>query len=296
MSLRKVIVMSLSVLLLACFVQAGPKFSLKLYGGPGFWTTGGDFKGLFESTLDRLRSVGYTGTFDLDWKPLSFEGGIQAVAMLTPQFGLAIGVGFLSKSINQDASYADEVASVQLTTSRLIRSVPVSLNLLYLVPAGPARITLSAGASYYSSRFKLEEQVYYLEPGYYQKPNYKRDVLETFDSDPKGAIGFQAGISVEVKLFGPASLCVDALYRIVSFDDIQGTYGWDEHDSWTGGGATDTFTIEQAKMWYDTCSLWGGTYNFIDYYKTQPSNADKARLFKISMDGPVFLIGLKIGL
>ncbi|MCX6561950.1 MAG: outer membrane beta-barrel protein, partial [Candidatus Aminicenantes bacterium] len=297
MSTRKAALFVLSFLLLVALAQAGPAFSLKLYGGAGYWLTGGDFKPLFASTADRWREVGYTGTFDLDWKPIAIEGGVQAVLMFNPRLGMAFGIGYLSKSINQDSMLNDgSGATVEQISSYKVQSLPVSLDLLYyFVASEPVRINLSVGATYFSSLVKVEEHSLYKDPNYLGKLNWKWDLLRTFESDRKSVLGFQAGLGAEIKLFGPASLCFDLLYRLASFDDIQGTLRESDNVTWTGGHESGSATVDQTQMWYSTADVWGNTWHYLDIQKGEPTTVDEARPFKISMGGPVLRVGIKIG-
>jgi hypothetical protein len=296
MRMRKTISFVSGLFFLAALAQAGPAFSLKLYGGIGLWATGGDFKDLFGSTADRWTKVGYTGTFDLAWKPVSFEGGLQAVAMITPRFGLAAGIGCLTKTINQDSNAAYPGGSFEQINSYQIQSIPVSLDLLYVIPAGPIRILLSAGATYYSSQIKTDEHSLDSEPSRAGKPNWKWDYEDIFQSDRKGTLGFQFGFGAEIALIGPASLCLDVFYRSVSFDDIQGTERWIDRETWTGGSNSSDNTSQGSKMWYETSHISGNTWHYLQFGKTMPTTGDEERLFKISMDGPVLRLGIKIGL
>jgi hypothetical protein len=294
--MRKAVSFVLSFFLFVALAQAGPAFSLKLYGGAGYWLTGGDFKPFLQSTADRWSYVGYTGTVDLDWKPLSYEGGIQAILMFTPKVGLALGVGYLTKAVNQESSLKyGPTETLMQTNSYKIQSIPVSLDVLYALPAGPVRLLFSAGATYYSSQIKIEQHGLYSEPNQAGQPNWKWDLLQTFDSDRKGGLGFQAGLGLEVPLAGRIALCFDAFYRMVAFDDVEGTFRWDDSATWTGGHSGSSYSIEQAEMWYSTADVWGNIWHYLDISKGEPTTVDESRPFKISMSGPVLRVGIKIG-
>ena len=296
MSIKKLIPLALAALIAAPLLQAGPTFSLKLYGGGGYWPSGGDFKTVFDSTLDRWKKVGYKGTLNQDWQPLAYEGGLQAVLMVDKHLGLALGVGYLSKSISHDSNTDySATGTLDYTDTYNIRSIPVSLDLLYALPVGPVRFVLSAGATLYSSTIDFEGHGLYSEPNRIGQPNWKWDLLQTFESDNKVALGGQAGLGIEIRLSGSASLFLDGFYRMASFDDVRGTSVWDSRQTWTGGSQKELDTYPGSKMWFETSQIGSNTWHYLDFWPTKPTTSDEARLFKVDFGGPVVRIGIKIG-
>ncbi len=102
--LKKLVSLVLAALVAAPLLQAGPTFSLKLYGGAGLWLNGGDFKTLFGSTLDRWKSSATRGRSDQNWQPLAYEAGLQAVLMVDKTWGWPWASGYLAKSVIQTPS------------------------------------------------------------------------------------------------------------------------------------------------------------------------------------------------
>jgi len=294
---KRVVAFALSLVFLAAMAQAGQGLSFKFYGGAGYWPTGGDFKELFESTAARWEYVGYTGTFDLAWKPLAFEGGVQAVLGLTPRLGLALGAGYLMKTVNRDSLITPAPGNESEHVSAYkINAIPVTLDLVYAALTGPVKLNLSAGVGFYSVQFTYDLHSLYSEPGRIAQPNWVWDVRETFDSDRKGVLGFQVGLGTEFPLTDRIFLCLDAIYRVASFDDIVGFYEWNDVATWTGGSDSETFQLDQAKVWYSESLIWGNLWHYMDISESKPTGSDDARLFKFDLGGPVVRIGIRIGI
>lgn len=295
MRTRRIIFPAILFLMLATGAQAKPQLSLKFFGGGGYWPTGGDFKELFQSTADRWKEVGYRGVFDLDWKPWAFEGGIQVGLKLTSRFGLSVGAGYLSKIVNQDSSgdFGPTETIRQINAFR-VNAVPITLDAVYILLPGPFQLQLSAGAGYYSTRISVEEHGLYSEPKRTGQPNWKWDVRQTYESDRKGVFGLQAGIGAEVRLSDRIGLCLDALYRIASFDDVVGVFEWADVAAWTGGSDSEYIRIERAKMWYSQSTIWGQVWHYLDFTENKPTGSDEARPFKIDLGGPILRIGIRI--
>lgn len=286
-----------SALLATAALASGPSLSFKFYGGAGYWPTGGDFKELFESTAARWDYVGYTGTFDMDWKPMSVESGVQAILALTPRFGLAVGAGIIMKNLDQDADVQYLPAgTMDLVSSYKIRAVPLTLDAVYAVLDGPFRLVLSGGLGYYLTSMSFEAHGVYAEPTRPTQPNWAWDVRETYESETKGVLGFQFGLGAEFRLAGRIFLCLDAFYRLVSFDDLQGVYDWVGAATWDGGSSGSTYDQGQAKVWYSESTVWGQIWHYLDFSDDKPTTSDDARLFKFDLGGPVVRIGIRIGI
>lgn len=297
MPLKKNGLLTLLVLIAAPAVLAGPTFSLKIHAGAGFWLTGGDFKTYLDSTTARWEHIGYTGSINHDWKPLAAETGLQGIAMLGSHWGLALGVGYISKSLDLSSDVTTAPGNtIDIDDSFDIRSIPVSLDLLFVIPAGPFRITASAGPSLFFSSVKTVSAYLYKEPNRPGQPNWKWDYGNTFESSSKVSLGFQAGLSAEVKVFGPVSLCLDAFYRLASFEGNKGTYTWHSNQTWNGGSNSLGDTDLDAQMWFSSNEIWGQTWYYLDISAGKPTTVDEARLFKVGLSGPVIRLGIKIGL
>ncbi len=297
MFIKRTAVFTLLTALCATAALAGPSLSFKFYGGVGYWPTGGDFKELFESTAARWEYGGYEGTFDLAWKPLAFEGGVQAVLGLTPRLSLALGTGYLMKTVNRDSLLIPAPGNEsEHVIAYKINAIPVTLDFVYAALTGPVKLNLSAGVGFYSVQFTYDLHSLYSEPGRIAQPNWAWDVHETFDSDRKGVLGFQFGLGTEFPLSGRIFLCLDVLYRIASFDDVSGVRNWSDLATWTGGSDSYTFEVNPAKVWYSESLVWGTVWHYLDFSEDKPATTDDARLFKFDMGGPILRIGIKVGL
>lgn len=275
--------------------EAGIK--LKLFGGASFWSTGGDFKPLFDSTAARYTYVGYTGTFDLTYTPWAFEGGLQGLFEIAPNLDLGLSAGYLFKAWNQkpQLSYSWGPGTWEADLSYKVSGIPLSLDLQYGIPLGAARFNLYAGGDVFLGRVSYNDNEVSSEPNRTGKPNWKWAITETFAAD-KSAVGFHGGVGLELRLSGTVSLCVDAFYRVLNMTDIKGTHDFSETVTWTGSTNSDSTHSDSSFMWFSTSNVWGNTWHYLDFGDTRPTTSDSSRTFKIDLGGPVFRIGLKFGL
>jgi hypothetical protein len=126
--------------------------SFRFFGGAGFLPTSGDFKELFDSTSQRWKDVGIGGTFDLDYAPWAYEGGLQAVFQLAPSFGLRLGVGYFSKVWNQSPHLTYNgggPATLDIQNTYDLKSIPLTLDAVVTIPLGIVRFNIFGGGGYY---------------------------------------------------------------------------------------------------------------------------------------------------
>jgi opacity protein-like surface antigen len=276
-------------------LQAGSFFKIKLFGGLDYVPTGGDFKSLFESTSARWKYVGYTGTFDLDYKPLAWEGGIEAMFAIAPHFELGFGAGYLDKTWNQRPQINYTAGTVNGDIKTSITGFPLTLEILYGIPLGPARFNIFGGGDGFLGTVKDSETQDYAETARAGQPNWKWKMTSTFTSERKAAFGFHAGAGLEIAVSGGLSLCLDALYRSLSWTDVKGKYDYSSIQTWTGGSDTSDYHSPAATVWYSTSTIWNQVWHYLDFSETVPTTSDSSRPFKFDVSGWVFRIGLKMG-
>ncbi len=216
---------------------------------------------------------------------------------LTPRLSLALGTGYLMKTVNRDSLLIPAPGNEsEHVIAYKINAIPVTLDFVYAALTGPVKLNLSAGVGFYSVQFTYDLHSLYSEPNRIAQPNWAWDVHETFDSDRKGVLGFQFGLGTEFPLTGRIFLCLDVLYRIAAFDDVIGVYDFSGLATWTGGSDSIAYHQERAKVWYSESEIWGSIRHYMDFSENKPTTTDDARLFKFDMGGPVVRIGIRIGI
>jgi opacity protein-like surface antigen len=273
--------------------------SIKFFGGAGNLPRGGDFKELFESTAQRWKDVGLSGSFDLDYSPWFYEGGIQAVFQLTPNFGLCFGAGYISKIWKQSPHIEYNwggAATFDSQNKYDVQSIPLTLDAVVTIPFRGFSFNIFGGGGYYLTRVNFTEDSQYSEPSRASQPNWKWHFRSDFASGQKAKLGFQFGAGFEVSLSSRVNIFIEGLYRLVEISSFQGPLTILSSQTWTGGNENDDDEQGNAIMWYETSNISGRIYHYMEAWETKPPWADSAREFKVSLDGISLRLGIRIGI
>jgi opacity protein-like surface antigen len=273
--------------------------SFRFFGGAGFLPTSGDFKELFDSTSQRWKDVGIGGTFDLDYAPWAYEGGLQAVFQLAPSFGLRLGVGYFSKVWNQSPHLTYNgggPATLDIQNTYDLKSIPLTLDAVVTIPLGIVRFNIFGGGGYYLTRVNFATDSQYSEPTRSGQPNWKWQFRSDFASAWKGDLGFQFGAGLDIALSNRMSLIIEGLYRSVGSSGFQGPLTVVNRQTWTGGSSSGDLEKDNATLWYETSNISGRIYHYMEAWDTKPTASDSAREFKISLEGFSLRLGIQIGI
>ncbi|MEW6455693.1 MAG: hypothetical protein AB1410_03130 [Acidobacteriota bacterium] len=282
-----------------------PKFSIKLFGGMGYILKGGDLKEWFRSETEYFNWLNgqpnYKAQSDYQFTHTTPEINLEASINLIPRFSLGIGIGYLAKSWKQSSSvtydYKDTLGTDTLNHSIEIKSniIPLTLTGNFLIPVrNILDINVMAGAGYYISTFKFADEGSHSWPNSPGRQDYKYTSSSTLEAK-SGKLGFHFGGGTEIKLFSNISLTIDALYRLVKFDEIKGETKWKESIIWTDHSEQYSGTTKDQALWYGTYRLNGNIYHRAIFNETEPSWLENVRPFEFKLDSLIWRIGIKVG-
>ena len=270
--------------LAAASVLGAQDFSFKLTGGASYATLGDFAKGL-SGQSDYLRDE-YLAGGDFKAPALGFGGSAEIVFHFRPNLGLGLGAGFFRHSAAGTMTYDVSFISVQETTTPTVQVVPLTLNLHYYLPAGPAlTVDLWAGGGYYLSWLSWD---YRFDTSLLGFSGYD---LYAFKG-VKGGIGFQGGLGLEYALGPGLALVLNVSGRYASIGDWSGDWSeegggdfWEYADSGTGHAA-----------WAFDWEYGGRTYAQILFQADEPAAPafSNVRPAKLDLTGVTASIGIRI--
>jgi len=243
-----------------------PGFSLKIFGGPGCLSTGGgDLETLRTSTAALFESVknisAFSPTFNWPGLALASEFGAELIIPLCDHLGIGLGSGYITGGKSRGRySYVYSIAQFLQGTGYSVdnranyaqdfafHAVPVRINLYVFQPLGRLSIYGYGGAGYY---FGSIHHTYSMDAALQTKNLSTYAPQSEHDTDLKtridervhgGAIGFQAGLGIEVGITRRISLGLEAFGRIANLKN------------WEGDGSVSTETrnrdFVQGVGWY----------------------------------------------
>lgn len=263
----------------AVFVRTG--FSLKLSGGMGIFSDGGgDLENLrltdsvFKKMLADVQGVTKTS---VNWKKLSRapEFDAELIFHLTKNLGIGVGVGYLD--VRSKGNYGYDLFREDVTSTRKdtwevdndynreykITAIPARLNVHFNFPSGVLNIYAYAGVSYYFAKLThtfLSEEVStdfedYLNP-IYEDRTWELIWSQTFTESAKPsrnkALGYQAGLGLELKLISHVALGLEVYGRYADLGRWNGDFKQSSiprQRLWTPSkGWTDWQTLNQGTV------------------------------------------------
>jgi hypothetical protein len=283
--MKKLLVMLCLCCALASY-SFGTGFSLKLDGGLNY-LMGGDYNEIVQGRNDSFHSEsGFAVSQELKKLRLGWNAGAEFIVNLTDRLGLGLGVGYISASNESTLAGTAGGVSLAMTYRPSISAVPITLNLHYFLPIGPAmNVHFFAGPGFYFGSIKYENEV--------SVPFLASDLTTSIKPDGPTAFGVQGGLGLEIGLSGNIFLVFDVQGRVASFKDLKGP--------WTETGTVFGLTVNNSgtgTIWYEEV-LNGGTYyaaGVID--DTQPSGTGLRNVHSasFSLSGVSAQLGFRIAL
>jgi hypothetical protein len=301
--MKKNVLMWLGVMLVAGALQAGvtDKLSMRLNGGIGLISKGGDIKDLFASTYKRMAYLGHTGNLGSEYKSLGYTGSLELDYAVARKFSLAFATGYIAKAWTSEYNFKTMYKNPSSGETEKgmyefsLGSIPLVLTGYYHTGVKNVGIHVGAGAGAYVTSLKYSENWHYSDPNRKGNANYSWIVDSNIDLDTKTSFGFHAvaGASVPISKF--ISFEVNALYRNVSMDDFTGSWSEVDKTTWTGHSETKSYSQKGTKLWLEESNGLGFKTLTLDWGATKP-NSESARLFKVDLSGFYFNAGIKIDL
>jgi len=196
-------------------------FSLKLTGGAAYITSGGYNDGI--AGTNAFYAAEYTSVSGAFSKlNLGMSLGGEVILDINENFGIGLGVGYMqfshdTETVTGNWNFFGMPFVDTLTLKPTVTSIPITLNLHYMMPMGGVNLNLFAGVGYYISKMKVDQSA--------DSTFLTIATTYTFDSNSIGGqIGFQGGLGLEIPLGGNFSFVVDVTGRYVSLSDIKGDY------------------------------------------------------------------------
>jgi len=212
--------------------------TIRLYGG-GTYLQGGDINSGMKGWADYYKA--YYGTYGYPQQTgsfapvhLGFDAGGDIIFHLTTRFGIGLGAEYLMATKSSTLAFQSTASSFTMRFVGIPSAIPAKLSLFYFLPLGNrVRVSLHAGAGYYSASARLESH---------------SSIDYIIDSSAKG-IGYHGGLGLEWELFPKFCLLIEAAGRYASLSGFEGDVTMVGLGGWKG------------KLYY-----WGATASFLDKF------------------------------
>lgn len=221
MRIKRLLSLIAGLCLLAPWIYS-QSLAFKLCGGLSY-ADGGDLaKGIRGEGQYLATDFNASGAFKVPTLGPSFGG--EFIFYFGPRLGIGLGVGYFWHEKESAVSYTYDVLGVKQTLKPKFSVIPITANLHCLLsPSSRVSIDLSAGAGYYLAFLRWENRMDMEIMGFSGYFDY------AFKST-RGAIGFQGGVGLEVKIASKLAIVWTILGRYASLSEWKGN--WTD----TGGG------------------------------------------------------------
>lgn len=242
-------------------------------------------KGIENSLSYIGEQEGYSTYFAWDKTSYLPNFSAEIIVMLTQNFGISLGSGFLrvpnkgkysfssslSGSWSEDITYHD-FETVDVTRAYKITAVPLNLDLYLLFPLSKSKkfnFFGHAGVGYYFGKLIHElktigssqhKDFYNEHIEYKRKSNYSGTVTDTARCN---SIGFQGGLGLEIKMSSFMSLGAEFFGRYVDFNNWKGDSlsTWQETNKyWSSYTGWNQYSYDDRDSEYG--HIW--TYDLLD--------------------------------
>jgi hypothetical protein len=303
-AMKKRVLILLGFLMCTGAVHAGiiDKLALRLNGGVGLISKGGDVKDLFASTYKRWHYLGNSGNLGNEYNSLGYSATFELEYPLAEKFSLGLASGYIAKTWTSDFAlttmYNNPSSGQQMrgTEEFSVGSIPLMVTGYYHASFRNVGLHAGAGAGLYFTSLRDDEGWNYIDPNRKNAPNYNWIVDATFDAKTKTAFGFHALVGASVPIKKNISFEVQAMYRNVAMDDFSGNWSEVDNTSWTGHSEQTHYSQNNTKLWLEESNNLGFKTLTADIGKTNPNDPERSRLFKIDLNGFYFSAGVKIDL
>jgi len=305
-------------------------FSLKVSGGMGYALSGG---GDLENV--RLSDIGYFQDLarlafystSTNWNRMSFlpDFSIEAIFNVTPSIGIGIGVGYIPVRSKGDYgftylengtmsggtyTYHDTGAFTQEFKMNVI---PITLNIHYSEDLGIFNFFGYGGVGYYlgkmSHDFSTNLDLNYEDPNF-RVQQTSQDVVHDAISPTRGplgfpgALGFNGGLGLELKISPKWGLGLELFGRLLSFA-MEGTstdtYSsrtrqWTADKGWYSDVSTSNTSSVTGTLWYyeNLDSTLNKFYGNMQILEVEPAGSTIRNLKEASIN--LNAVGVKISL
>ncbi len=225
--LRMVLGLSLLLFLVAGSLPVEGKFEYKfnkprLYfkvQGIGCNATGGffkDFTDLNETYFNGLQEENSRYVIATD-VPQNFIGYGAEIGLETERYSVGLSVEYIEKTFHLDYYYSEDDGYVNsYARDHTFSAVPIFFLLHYkVVETSFLTLNLTIGEGVYLGRYKDER--------FQEYENYDVSSVHSIIESNKASLGFQAGITIDLKLNRNLALSVAASYRSVHFRELDGS-------------------------------------------------------------------------
>jgi len=194
---------------------------------------------------------------------------LEFIYQVNPYLSFSVGNGYTSKMLKGKTAQFTPPASSKfegdytLSPRFSFEAIPIYFSAIFTFPVRPSiRINFTGGVGYYFGTFESKSEWRTNLPGFstweYRSWNFKGKA---------NTIGYHLGAGFDLDLSLNLYLTVDALYRVVNFNNIESS----------------------GEMGVDT------TLVFIKFYEGEEPTADlDYRVSRASLTGPSFRVGLKV--
>jgi hypothetical protein len=287
----------LSALFLSIGVLAGfgfsqssiSNFSLRLSGGVSYFSVGE-----LNSVMEGLSDYFYTADSNVSGRYESMHLGmnfsLEAVYLISDRLGIGLGGGFfrVSKEDKLHYEYANNTIRNDITYTRTIGVVPLTLNIHYLCPLGSKlNLSLSGGVGYYLTSFDFKGS------NVEMRPTVTNHGTETADYKTKGTIGFQGSLGLDMPLTKNLGIFVAARGRYATVSGLRGELSAD----WVEDNLPGSYKESDIRFWVEDYHYNGNIYPDFVTRKDEPASGDiinNIHELKIDLSGFSLGVGLRI--
>jgi hypothetical protein len=257
-----------------------PRLYLKLKAN-GIFAQGGDFGDFISLKENYLTELDELANFDVSLtKDSFFQGYGGEIGIEVKNYQVGIGVDYLVKTFSVDYQY--RAINSDLEEKYIwecnFSVLPIHLFIRYKI----------LRSKFLNASFTLGEGVYIIK--------YKEEAEVTFNNHPtltynnsyikanKANLGFHFGVTLDFNISKNIALSVDAAYRLVKFDEIEGEDFYQD----------DTQEIQtENDLYYKTNESTGDAKFGIGKYNPPRNNWDESQA-TFNLNGFSLNIGLKI--
>lgn len=264
-------------------------FSLRLSGGVSYFSVGE-----LNSVLSGLSDYFYVDNSNVSGRFESMHVGmnfsLEAVYLITDRIGIGLGGGFfrVSKEDKLHYEYFNNTIRNDITYTRTIGFVPLTLNIHYLCPLGSKlNLSLSGGLGYYLTSFDFKS--YNVE----MRPTVTNHGTETADFKTKGTIGFQGSLGLDMPLTKNLGIFVAARGWYATVSSLTGETSGD----YVEGSMSGTYKVSDVHFWVEDYHYHEKIYPDFSIYKDAPLSGgviSNVHELKIDLSGFSLGAGLRI--
>lgn len=200
-----------------------PRLYFKVQG-MGTNATGGHFGDFTELNKVYFNSLPandsrYDVTTDI---PTNFIGYGAEVGLETKRYSVGLSVGFIEKNFHLDYNFSDDSGYVNnYTRDHTFSAVPIFFLVHYKVmETSFLSLNLTVGEGVYLGKYKDERNQTY--------KNYDIASVHSIIESTKAVLGFQAGVTIDMKISQNLALSVAATYRSARFKELEGSSLYEE--------------------------------------------------------------------